>query len=234
MRTIRGCRPPPSIGAPHAGPRSRRRTPDPCSPPRCRLERLCRLRSRSSRARRDQVSGGDALVLVEFPRQEGPAGRRLLLQRRQRDELAEEGRAATLVGVVSGFVVGENMLELKPSANTKRRCKRASPSTNYPHERPDLLRPAAAAVRVHDGAQRARAADHRQPGPLRHPGRAGGRERQLSERRARLSDRRRDDRRLEQELRGQPALRLPVPHHRAARSRRSPTARPVRCRPTSR
>ena len=56
---------------------------------------------------------------------------------------------------------------------------------NHPIERSDLLRAAAAALRVHDRAgdlrraPAARPADGRQPGPLRDPGRRRGRRRQL-------------------------------------------------------
>ena len=82
-----------------------------------------------------------------------------------------------------------------------------------PAERSDLLRTAATAVRVHDRAQRARPAADRQPGLDRDPRRARGRERELSARRPRLSDRGGHDHRLQQGLRGQPARRVPVPDH---------------------
>ena len=131
-----------------------------------------------------------------------------------------------LEGVVEGFNDGWNLLgaegEREPALGAGV-AAREEPSDR----RADLLGSAAAALRLHHGPRRARAADHRQPGDDRDPGRAGRRERQLSARLARLSDGRRHDHRLEQELRGQPARRVPVPHDRRQRSCRCRARRPA-------
>src|SRR5262245_53226924 len=66
----------------------------------------------------DQVSGGDALVRVGFPSADIPANVTLL--RNGQDvtgALAPAPEGGALVGVVDGFVLGENLLQLKPSPN---------------------------------------------------------------------------------------------------------------------
>jgi hypothetical protein len=66
----------------------------------------------------DQVSGGDALVRVQFPDVDIPANATLL--RNGVDvtaALAPAPGGGALVGVVDGFALGENLLELKPSPN---------------------------------------------------------------------------------------------------------------------
>ncbi len=65
----------------------------------------------------DQVSGGDALVRVGFPGKKIKRNARLLL-----NGVDVTGSLALqdgdLVGVVEGFALGQNLLELKPSANS--------------------------------------------------------------------------------------------------------------------
>jgi hypothetical protein len=66
----------------------------------------------------DQVSGGDALVRVQFPDVDIPANATLL--RNGADvtaALSPVPGGGALEGVVGGFVLGENLLELKPSPN---------------------------------------------------------------------------------------------------------------------
>jgi hypothetical protein len=64
----------------------------------------------------DQVSGGDALVRVDFPGDEIQADAVLLLNGADvTGSLAPDG--GSLVGVVEGFALGENLLQLKPSAS---------------------------------------------------------------------------------------------------------------------
>jgi hypothetical protein len=64
----------------------------------------------------DQVSGGDALVRVDFPGDDIKVNAVLLLNGADvTGSLAPEGEA--LVGVVDGFALGDNLLQLKPSAN---------------------------------------------------------------------------------------------------------------------
>src|SRR5262245_52498599 len=64
----------------------------------------------------DQVSGGDALVRVGFPGAGAKGNARLLLNGVDvTSQLAVQG--GELVGVVQGFVLGMNVLQLKPSAN---------------------------------------------------------------------------------------------------------------------
>jgi hypothetical protein len=63
----------------------------------------------------DQVSGGDALVRVGFPGNSIKQNAVLLLNGADvTGMLAPQG--GSLVGVVEGFVLGDNLLELKPSA----------------------------------------------------------------------------------------------------------------------
>jgi Tannase-like family of unknown function (DUF6351) len=63
----------------------------------------------------DQVSGGDALVRVELPGKKIKKTARLLLNGVDvTGALAPQG--GDLVGVISGFALGDNLLELKPSA----------------------------------------------------------------------------------------------------------------------
>ena len=67
----------------------------------------------------DQVSGGDALVRVQFPDVVFPEKSTLLLN--GTDVTAALGlvpEGAALQGVVSGFALGENLLELKPNPNS--------------------------------------------------------------------------------------------------------------------
>jgi hypothetical protein len=65
----------------------------------------------------DQVSGGDALVRVEFPGRKIKTNARLLLNGVDvTDSLDPDD--GDLVGVVEGFALGENLLELKPSASS--------------------------------------------------------------------------------------------------------------------
>jgi hypothetical protein len=78
----------------------------------------------------DQVSGGDALVRVEFPGKKVKQRARVLLNGMDvTSQLHEEDGA--LVGVVTGFVVGENLLELRPSAGAQYAQARLE-VTNYP------------------------------------------------------------------------------------------------------
>ena len=166
------------------------------------------------------------------PRQRREAERRAVVEQHGRDRLARRRADGALVGLVSGFVrrrqlAAAQVVEERPVGEGPPRRPQS------PAERTDLLRPAAAALRVHDGAGRPRPADRRQPGRDRHPGRPRGCLGQLPARRARLSHGRGDDHRLEQELRGQPAHRVRVSHHRWAVRCPSPI-RAVRCPPISR
>jgi hypothetical protein len=69
-------------------------------------------------SRPDQVTGGDALVRVEFPGKKIKHNARLYLNGTDvTSQLAPQGD--DLVGVVSGFVVGMNLLELKPTPNSR-------------------------------------------------------------------------------------------------------------------
>jgi hypothetical protein len=66
----------------------------------------------------DQVSGGDALVRVQFPEVDFPEKATLLLNGADVTaalSLVREGDA--LQGVVTGFALGENLLQLKPNPN---------------------------------------------------------------------------------------------------------------------
>ncbi len=64
----------------------------------------------------DQVSGGDALVRVQFPDVDIPAKATLLLNGQNvTSALAPAPEGGALVGVVEGFVLGDNLLQLKPS-----------------------------------------------------------------------------------------------------------------------
>ncbi len=68
----------------------------------------------------DQVSGGDALVRVQFPDVEIPEKATLLLNGANVTgalALVPEGDA--LQGVVTGFVLGDNLLELKPNPKAR-------------------------------------------------------------------------------------------------------------------
>ena len=112
----------------------------------------------------DQVSGGDALVRVEFPGDADQEERAPAPERRGRDGLARPRRRRP----------GGRGRRASPSART---CSSSGRAPNaqlgegaargrQPSDRrADLLRPAAAALRLHHGARRPRAADHRQPGP---------------------------------------------------------------------
>ena len=74
-------------------------------------------------SRPDQVSGGDALVRVGFPGKFIKPNARLFLNGVDvTNQLAPDG--GNLIGVVSGFVVGENVLELKPHANAHKAAVR--------------------------------------------------------------------------------------------------------------
>ena len=64
----------------------------------------------------DQVSDGDALVRVQFPDVDIPAKATLLRNGVDvTSMLAPAPEGGALVGVVSGFVVGDNLLRLKPA-----------------------------------------------------------------------------------------------------------------------
>ncbi len=66
----------------------------------------------------DQVSDGDALVRVQFPDVGIPAKATLLLNGENvTSALAPVPGDGALEGVVGGFVLGENLLVLKPSPN---------------------------------------------------------------------------------------------------------------------
>ena len=78
----------------------------------------------------DQVSGGDALVSVEFPGKKIKKNSRLFLNGVDvTNQLAPFG--GDLVGVVSGFVVGDNVLALKPTAKAAK-SQAILHVTNYP------------------------------------------------------------------------------------------------------
>jgi len=78
----------------------------------------------------DQVSGGDALVRVGFPGAQIKQNAVLLLNGVDvTDSLAPDG--GDLVGVVEGLVLGDNLLELKPSAKAKA-VKAALVARNHP------------------------------------------------------------------------------------------------------
>ena len=63
----------------------------------------------------DQVSGADPLVRVNFPDVDVPAGSALLLNGVDvTSALAVAPEGGALVGVVSGFVDGNNLLQFKP------------------------------------------------------------------------------------------------------------------------
>jgi len=64
----------------------------------------------------DQVSGGDALVRVEFPGKQIKKNARLLLNGVDVTS-SLEAEDGDLVGVVEGFALGQNLLELKSSAH---------------------------------------------------------------------------------------------------------------------
>ena len=111
-------------------------------------------------------------------RRRGPGGRRVELNGTDVTSRSPAIRRAGLVGLVEGCPRGAAR---SPSSRllAVRSPARTAASHQPPDRRPDLLRPAAAAVRVHDGAgevrrpQAARPAARRQPGPLRHPRRGG-------------------------------------------------------------
>ena len=187
----------------------------------------------------EQVSGGDALVRVTPP--PGVAADRLALLRNGKDVTASlspvpGGRA--LEGVVGGLRLGDNRLELRLRSPASWWWM---PARLWPHAIAVLyLRNHPASGPIFSGPQQqpfvcttARVglgpAARRQPGPFRDPGRAGGRQRQVPARRARLPDGGGRDRRLEQGLRGTAALRVPLPHDRrrlpAAREPERPAAR---------
>ena len=64
----------------------------------------------------DQVSGGDALVRVQFPDVDIPEKATLLLNGADvTDALALVPEGDALEGVVAGFALGENLLQLKPN-----------------------------------------------------------------------------------------------------------------------
>ncbi len=66
----------------------------------------------------DQVSGGDALVRVNFPDVDVPAKATLLLNGANvTSQLAPVPGEGALVGVVGGFVLGDNLLQLKLAPN---------------------------------------------------------------------------------------------------------------------
>lgn len=67
-----------------------------------------------------QVSGGDALVRVQFPGVGIPAMATLLLNGvNVTSALAPAPGGGALVGVVSGFALGDNLLQLKPNPKAK-------------------------------------------------------------------------------------------------------------------
>jgi len=91
----------------------------------------------------DQVSDSDALVRVGFPGEEIKLNPVLLLN--GHDVTAQlSPDDGTLVGVVSGFSLGDNMLELKPSASADavkaqlavRNYPRSGPIFSGPHQQP--------------------------------------------------------------------------------------------------
>ena len=66
----------------------------------------------------DQVSGGDALVRVQFPEAEIPEKATLLLNGADvTAALSPVPEGDALQGVVAGFALGENLLQLKPNPN---------------------------------------------------------------------------------------------------------------------
>ena len=78
----------------------------------------------------DQVSGGDALVRVGFPGAEIKENAGLLLNGENvTDSLSLDD--GSLVGVVGGFVLGDNLLQLKSSANASA-VKAALAARNHP------------------------------------------------------------------------------------------------------
>ncbi len=93
----------------------------------------------------DQVSGGDALVRVQFPDVDIPDNATLLLNGQDvTSALAPAPEGGALVGVVGGFVLGDNLLELKPSPNassvlaslTVRNHPIIGPIFSGPHQQP--------------------------------------------------------------------------------------------------
>jgi hypothetical protein len=67
----------------------------------------------------DQVSGGDARVRVRFPGTANKQNATLLLNGEDvTGALAPESEGGALVGVVAGFLLGDNLLELKSSGET--------------------------------------------------------------------------------------------------------------------
>jgi hypothetical protein len=93
----------------------------------------------------DQVSGGDALVRVQFPGVGIPHNATLLLNGEDVSPvLAPAPGGSALLGVVEGFVVGENLLELKPSPSASvvlaslsvRNYPITGPIFSGPHQQP--------------------------------------------------------------------------------------------------
>ena len=148
----------------------------------------------------DQVTDGDALVRVEVP-QQVPAGKVTVLAG-GRDvtgtfEPSADGRS--LVGVVTGLPLGPTEIVAKANGSGVGRPEPGRVTVvNHPIERSDLLGPAAAAVRVHDGAGHLRRASPARPAASSttrttsaSPSPPKDADGQLPERRPRLPDRRR-------------------------------------------
>ena len=110
-------------------------------------------------SRPDQVTGGNALVEVQVARGVPLAD---VTVRRNGADVTGEFRAdsGNLVGLVDGLHLGGNTLDASAGHGATARLT----LTDFPDQRADLLRAAAAAVRVHDRAVRPRPAAGRQPG----------------------------------------------------------------------
>jgi uncharacterized tannase-like protein DUF6351 len=83
----------------------------------------------------DQVSGGDALVFVDFPDDIPQAMTLFRNGVNVQSSLHAAPGGGALIGVVSGFNVGTNVLELRPSAKSRFAAAKLT-VTNYPQSGP--------------------------------------------------------------------------------------------------
>ena len=110
----------------------------------------------------DQVSGGDALVRVGVPRRQDQDERAPAAERRGRDGRA---RAAGRRPRGRGRGLRPRREPARAQAEPKAQVGEGAARRRQPSaRRADLLGSAAAALRLHHGARRARSADRRQPG----------------------------------------------------------------------
>ena len=187
--------------------------------------------------RADQVSGGDALVQVAVPRKVAPDDVTIRLGGTEiTDAFGAGDDERTLVGSGRGARGRRQHSDGQRRTGTTARPQSPPHADQPSHRRPDLLWPAAAALRLHhrEGPLRravaAGPAARRQPGSDRHSRRRRGRAGRLPAGRPGLPHGRSADRRLEQGLCRQHPHRLRVRHHRRAvplarRSRRTASRR---------